>query len=162
MNTKDTPSTKLYWVTFLRMLLGLLFLATWWENISKGFYTPDGLLFFFTEVFPQSANPLQWYAGFIENVILPIRGIFGPVQFVGELLMGLFLLFGVFTPLTSLVTIFFTVNTFLATYGHDWPWSYMMILGILIVVFGTKAGRSLGVDAWLHKRRGEPPLTFLW
>lgn len=162
MNIQVKSLARLNWIAFLRILIGVLFLTTWWENISKGFYTPDGLLFFFTDIFPQSANPLGWYAGFIENVILPIRHIFAPLQFVGELLMGLFLILGVFTPLTSAVTIFFTVNTFLATYGHDWPWSYVMILGILIVVFGTKAGRSLGIDAWLHKRRGDPPLPFLW
>jgi uncharacterized membrane protein YphA (DoxX/SURF4 family) len=160
--SKDENPVSLVWVALLRIMLGALFITTWSSNLSKGFYTPDGLQHFFTDVFPQSANSLTWYAAFIENVIIPIRGIFAPVQLVGEFLLGLFLLIGVFTPITSGFAAFFIINTFLATYGHDWPWSYITILGILFVVFMTKAGRSLGVDAWLHKNRGEPRFPFLW
>lgn len=162
MNSQKTPSAKLHWIALLRIMIGILFLTTWSSNLSKGFYTPDGLQNFFTNIFPQSANPLVWYAGFIQGVILPIRNIFAPVQLIGELLLGLFLLFGIFTPITSAISAFFIINTFLATYGHDWPWSYITIVGILLVVFITKAGRSLGVDAWLYKRRGDPPFRFLW
>lgn len=159
---KDENSTSLAWIALLRIMLGVLFITTWGSNLSKGFYTPDGLQYFFTEVFPQSANSLTWYAAFIDNVIIPIRGVFAPVQLVGEFLLGLFLLIGVFTPVTGVFAAFFILNTFLATYGHDWPWSYVTILGILFVVFMTKAGRSLGVDAWLLKKRGEPKIPFLW
>lgn len=158
----DNNPTSLAWVALLRMLLGLLFITTWFSNLQKGFYTPEGLKVFFTDVFPQSANPLAWYAAFIDNVIIPIRGVFGPFQLVGELLLGVFLLVGVFTPITSAVAAFFVLNTFLATYGHDWPWSYITILGILFVVFMTKAGRSLGVDGWFYRNRGEPKIPLLW
>ena len=160
--SKDENPTSLAWIALLRIMLGVLFITTWGSNLSKGFYTPDGLQYFFTEVFPQSANSLTWYAAFIDNVIIPIRGVFAPVQLVGEFLLGLFLLIGVFTPVTGVFAAFFILNTFLATYGHDWPWSYVTILGILFVVFMTKAGRSLGVDTWLLKNRGEPKVPFLW
>lgn len=149
---KPNRTVPLYWIAFLRMLVGVVFLTTWGSNLSKGFYTPDGLVRFFTEVFPQAVNPLQWYAAFINGVIFPIRTFFAPFQLVTEFLLGLFLLVGILTPLTSLMAAFFIFNTFLATFGQDWPWSYLMILVILFVVFMTKAGRSLGVDAWLDER----------
>lgn len=161
-NSKNEERTSLIWIALLRIMLGVLFLTTWGSNLTKGFYTPDGLLYFFTDVFPQSANSLGWYAAFIDNVILPIRGVFAPFQLVGEFLLGLFLLIGVFTPITSVFTAFFIINTFLASFGHDWPWSYITILSILFVLFMTKAGRSLGVDAWLLKKHGEPKIPFLW
>jgi uncharacterized membrane protein YphA (DoxX/SURF4 family) len=157
----ETRKIPLTWIALLRIILGLLFLTTWASNQSKGFYTPEGLLGFFENVFPQSENPLTWYAAFINGVILPIRSLFAPFQLVGEFVFGLFLLLGVFTPLTSLVAAFFTLNTFLATYGHDWPWSYILILAILGVVFFTRAGRSLGIDAILLDRRGESRIPFL-
>ena len=113
---KDKNPTSLAWIALLRMLIGVMFITTWFSNLTKGFYTPDGLQFFFTEVFPQSANSLTWYAAFIDNVILPIRNVFAPVQLVGELLLGVFLLVGVFTPITSVAAAFFIINTFLATY----------------------------------------------
>ena len=78
------PQIPLSWVSLLRIMLGLLFLTTWLSNLNKGFYTPDGLLNFFTNVFPQSQNPLTWYAAFINGVILPVRGAFAPFQLITE------------------------------------------------------------------------------
>jgi len=156
------PKVPLFWVSLLRIMLGLLFLTTWWSNQSKGFYTPDGLQYFFTQVFPQSGNSLTWYAAFIDNIILPARSAFAPFQLVTEFLIGVFLLAGFLTPYTSAAGAFFILNTFLATFGHDWPWSYVMILGILFVLFFTRAGRSLGIDGILVRKRGEPRLPYLW
>jgi len=163
MNTFTKQRTvSLIWIALLRIMLGLVFLTTWASNLLKGFYSADGLLNFFTKVFPQSHNSLTWYAAFITHVILPARGVFAPFQLVAEFLMGVALLIGLFTPLTCLVAGFFIVNTFLATYGVDWPWSYLTILGILGVCFFTRGGRSLGVDAWLVEKCGEPPVPRLW
>lgn len=156
------PKVPLFWVSLLRIMLGLLFLTTWWSNQSKGFYTPDGLQYFFTQVFPQSGNSLTWYAAFIDNIILPARSAFAPFQLVTEFLIGVFLLAGFLTPYASAAGAFFILNTFLATFGHDWPWSYVMILGILFVLFFTRAGRSLGIDGILVRKRGEPRLPYLW
>jgi hypothetical protein len=116
---------------------------------------------FFTDVFPQSENSLTWYADFINNVILPSRSIFAPFQLAAEFLMGLALLVGFLTPLTSLAAVFFLLNSFLATFGHDWPWAYFMPIGLLGVCFLVRAERSVGVDAYLHKRFGHPKLP-LW
>ena len=158
----NTQRVPLFWIALLRILMGVLILTTWGSNLSKGFYTPDGLEIFFTEVFPQANNPLTWYASFINNGILPIQDFFAPFQMVGEFLLGLFLLIGIFTPYTSAVGVFFMLNTFLATFGHDWPWSYATIIGILGVVMLTRAGRSLGIDNLLYNRSGNPPLPYLW
>jgi uncharacterized membrane protein YphA (DoxX/SURF4 family) len=157
-----THRVPLVWISLLRILLGVLFITTWASNLSKGFYTPDGLVDFFTNVFPQSENSLVWYAEFIDSVVIPVRSFFAPFQLVTEFLLGLFLLVGFLTPLTSLAAIFFILNTFLATFGHDWPWSYGMMLGILGIVLITRAGRSIGVDNLLFERRGEPRIPFLW
>jgi uncharacterized membrane protein YphA (DoxX/SURF4 family) len=152
------PQTPLTWIALLRLMIGLVFLTTWFSNVDKGFYTPDGLQTFFTEVFPQSGNPIAWYAAFIENVILPIREVFAPFQLVTELILALALILGIFTPLFSLAGIFFLANTFLATFGMDWPWAYLMPIAVLGAAMLTRAGRSLGVDAWLVKRFGQPSL----
>jgi uncharacterized membrane protein YphA (DoxX/SURF4 family) len=144
----------LNWIALLRIMVGLVFLTTWFSNMLKGYYTAPGLLEFFTNVFPQSENPLLWYAAFIENVILPARAVFAPFQLVAEFVLGVALLVGAFTPLFSLAGVFFLLNTFLATFGHDWPWAYGMPIGILGVTFLTQAGRAWGVDAYLLKRFG--------
>lgn len=144
-----------FWMAVLRVLVGLMFLSTWASNLAQGYYTPDGLARFFREAAPPSENPLSWYAAFIEGVILPIRGVFAPFQLVAELLLGLGLLLGLLTRLFSLAGIFFLLNTFLATFGHDWPWSYLLPIGILAAVFMTRAGRILGLDGRLLPRAGK-------
>ena len=156
----QNPQSPLFWLALLRMMIGLMFLTTWASNLLKGFYTPDGLQIFFTQVFPQSQNPLTWYAAFINTVILPSRGVFAPFQLIAEFGLGLALLVGLFTPLFSLAGIFFLLNTFLATFGHDWPWAYAMPVGILGVCFLARAGRSVGLDAYLRQRFGEPRLPW--
>lgn len=142
------------WIAALRILVGLMFLTTWGNNLLEGYYTPDGLARFFSEVYPPAENPLAFYGAFINNVILPIRAVFAPFQLVAEGVLSLALLLGFFTPLFSLAGIFFLLNTFLASLGHDWPWSYILPIGILVVTFFTQAGRAWGVDGFLLKRFG--------
>jgi uncharacterized membrane protein YphA (DoxX/SURF4 family) len=161
LSGKNKLNVPLVWIALLRIMLGVMFLSTWLPNALDGLYTPDGLLIFFTKDFPQSENPLVFYANFIDEVILPIRNVFAPFQLVAEFLMGLALLMGAFTPLVSISGVFFLLNTMLATFGHDWLWSYIMPMSILVVVFFTRAGRVIGVDAYLLKWFGERKFT-LW
>ena len=160
MKLPQLPTNPLIWLGLMRIMLGLMFLTTWASNLSKGYYSPDGLQYFFTKVFSQTENPLAFYANFINNVILPMRGVFAPFQLVAEGLLGVALLVGVFTPVTCLTGVFFLGNVFLATFGHDWPWAYLMPITLLGAIFFARAGRSLGVDAWLVKRFGEPKWPF--
>ena len=160
-STDFEPKVPLTWISMLRIMVGIMFLSTWLPNMLDGLYTSDGLYLFFTEKFPQSENSLVFYASFIEGVILPIRNIFAPFQLVSEFLLGLAVLFGVFTPLASIAGIFFLTNTLLATFGHDWLWSYIIPISILIVVLFTHAGRVFGIDAYFLKRFGKKSF-FLW
>jgi uncharacterized membrane protein YphA (DoxX/SURF4 family) len=154
-SAEDKPTIPLFWIALLRIVVGVMFLSTWLPNYLDGVYTPDGLLRFFTEEFPQAENPLMMYAIFIDGVILPMRGVFAPFQLVMEFLLGLAILVGAFTPLASLAGIFFLLNTMLATFGHDWLWSYILPISILGVVLFTHAGRALGVDGYLLRRFGK-------
>jgi uncharacterized membrane protein YphA (DoxX/SURF4 family) len=115
----------------------------------------------FKYFFSASDNPLEFYMVFVNEVILPIAPFFTKFQLVTELLIGIALLVGFLTPLTSIFAAFFILNTFLASWGADWPWSYLTILVILGVLFFTRAGRSLGLDARLLKRFGEMRIP-LW
>ena len=155
---KEQPRVSMFWVAMLRVTIGLLFITQWYDNLVSGLYTPEGLMGLFTYFFTTSEMPLSFYMAFVDSVILPIAPFFTKFQLVTELLMGIALLVGFLTPLTSLFAGFFILNTFLASWGADWPWSYLTILAILGVLFFTQAGRSLGLDARLKQRFGEPKL----
>lgn len=156
----QTESAQLRWLAGLRIMMGLLFLTTWVANLQKGFYTPDGLQHFFTQVYPQSHNPIAPYAAFINNVLLPARAIFAPFQLVAELSLGVLLLLGVLTPVAGVAGVFFLLNIFLATYGAEWPWTYLSLIAVCLAVAGTRAGRAYGVDAILARR--STPRWPLW
>jgi uncharacterized membrane protein YphA (DoxX/SURF4 family) len=145
----------LNWIVILRIMMGLVFLTTWVSNLNKGLYG-DGFEPFIQEW--ADGTDFRWYADFLNNVIIPNVEILRVVQVVAEgLIMGLFLLLGLFTPLSAVVAWFFVVNLFLASFGTgEWPWTYVM-MGVMLFIIGlTRAGRSLGLDAWLLEKRGEP------
>ena len=150
--------TSKRWLAALRIMMGIIFLTTWIANIQKGFYTAAGLEHFFTQVYPQNHNPIAPYAAFIQNVLLPSRAIFAPIQFIGELGLGIALVLGIFTPIAGIGGAFLLANIFLATYGTEWPWTYLSLIVVCIAVAATRSGRTFGLDAMLVSRipRGLP------
>jgi len=157
---RRTPSVLGY-LAALRIAMGLLFVSVWVENVRKGFYTAAGLQAFFTHVYPQAANPLHGYAQFIDHVILPNRALFGHVQFASELAIGVFLLLGLFTPLVGVGAAVLLLNIFLATYGHEWPWTYITPIVVLLCVSASRAGRFAGFDAVFARAEPRPKVP-LW
>ena len=150
------------WLAIPRILLGVILLVTWYENLSKGLYTADGFRGFILGL--AAGHPLGFYEGFLTDVIAPIAGAFGSIQMVVELLMGLALLAGAFTPLAGLGAILFFFNLFLAYLNPnqgEWIWTYVMLVTLAVIVTFGRAGRSLGLDAILIRRFGEPGLP-LW
>jgi len=145
-------TTPLRVLAALRIMMGLLFLTTWYENVQKGFYTPAGLLHFFTDVYPQSHNPISLYAAFIEHVLLPARAVFAPFQFVAELGLGVFLVLGILTPVAGIAGALLLANIFLATFGSEWPWTYLSLIGVCLAVAISRSGRVFGFDAYLSRR----------
>jgi len=154
MNENTVPRTYL---SALRVLLGIILLVTWKENLDKGLYTPDGFRGFIESL--AEGHPVEFYRSFLLNGMAPLAGIFGPFQMIAELGMGLALLTGTLTRLAGLGATFFFFNLFLAYLNPnlgEWIWTYVMLIALAVVVTLGRAGRSWGVDALLRQRRGEP------
>jgi uncharacterized membrane protein YphA (DoxX/SURF4 family) len=143
----------------LRILMGALFVTTAFENLQKGLY---GAGF---RTFVQSwatGNPIGPYRHFLEDVVIPNWQAFSTVQLIVEpIVMGAFLMIGLFTRASASIAAFFIANLFLASFGQEWPWTYLVVLGVLVTLIFSRAGRSLGVDQFLAKRYPDPPLP-LW
>ena len=142
-------------------MMGLVFLTTWFSNLTKGLYG-NGFVPFIQGWADGTA--FRWYASFLYAVVIPNADILRVIQIVTEgLIMGIFLTVGLFTPLSATVSGLFVLNLFLASFGTgEWPWTYIMMGVMLAIIALTRAGRNLGVDAWLLQKRGEPPVRFLW
>ena len=153
-------------VAILRIVLGVIILATWQDNVRKGLYTADGLTGFFNWLFdPDNGNGsrLTFYKALLEATVLQLPGLFGTFQMLTEFLMGLGLLLGGLTRFFGLAAIFFFLNLFFSYFGgHEWIWTYVLLITSALVVTVTAAGRLWGIDQYLLQKRGQPRLNILW
>ena len=150
-------------VALLRITLGIILLATWYDNLTKGIYTADGITGLFNYIFNEAGGGPGFYQAIINGTILQAPGAFAGFQMVAEFLMGLALLIGFLTPIAGGGATLFFFNLFLAYVGgSEWIWTYVLLTMAALVVTLTRSGRAFGVDQLLLAKRGKPPLGILW
>lgn len=142
-----TRSPMVY-LAALRVLMGLVFWLTAIENAGKGLYGPAFRDFVAGWA---TGNPIGWYRAFLDTAVLPYWQIVAAVQSVAEPAIGMALILGLFTPLAALGGAFFFVNLLLASWGREWPWTYVNMIAILFVVAASGSGRCLGLDYFLAR-----------
>lgn len=101
-----------------------------------------------------------WYRSFTHSVVLPHAGVFGALLVVGEIYVGLALLFGITTRLAAGVAIFLLLNFMCVKEALPWNPSVCDgpdIVLCLVVMIGA-AGRSWGIDRLLHARYPALPI----
>jgi uncharacterized membrane protein YphA (DoxX/SURF4 family) len=143
----------------LRILMGGIFLAVWSDNLLKGYYAPDGWADFVQQY--ADTTRVGVYADLLNGVLIPNAALFAYGQLAIELVVfGLFLLLGVFTPVSGLLAAGFQLNLLVATSGipTEWPGTYIIMLALCVTVALGQAGRTLGADEWLAKRDPHPRL----
>lgn len=142
----------------LRVMMGAIFLAVWGDNLVKGFYTPSGWAEFVQHY--ADTTKVGLYADVLNNVMIPNSTLFAYGQFAIEFVVfGLFLVFGVFTPVSGLLAAGFQLNLLVATSGTgEWPGTYIIMCLLLVAIALSQSGRTLGVDARLARRNPHPRL----
>jgi hypothetical protein len=142
----------------LRVVMGVIFLAVWSDNLIKGYYSASGWAHFVQHY--ADTTKIGPYASVLNHVLIPHSSIVAPAQFTIELVVfGLFLVFGVFTPVSGLLAAGFQLNLLIATSGTtDWPGTYIVMGLLLVAVALGQSGRTLGVDALLARRNPHPRL----
>lgn len=147
----------------LRITLGVILVVTWFKNLQDGIYTADGIVGLFNYLFNDNGGGPAFYRSLINGTILQVPGLFAVFQLVGELLLGLGLLVGLFTPLAALGAALFFFNLFLAYLGgNEWIWTYVLLTVSALVVALSQSGRAWGLDSLLLRRLGEPPGGPIW
>ena len=118
----------------LRVLMGAIFLSVWAYNLSKGFYSAQGWADFVQEY--ADTTKVGLYADFLNKVMIPSAAVLAPGQFTVEFVVfGLFLVLGVFTPVSALLAMLFQLNLLIATSGtKDWPGTYITLAAVLLAV----------------------------
>lgn len=142
----------------LRALMGVIFLSVLSYNLDKGYYSPDGWAAFVQKY--ADTTDLSAYGSFLNDVMIPNAAIAARAQFALELVVGICLVIGLFTPVVGLLAAFFQLNLLVSTSGisTEWPGTYIIMAALLLAVAVGQAGRTLGVDARLARRNPKPRL----
>ncbi len=129
--------------------------ASFGQAVKNGawvFTTHDGaaLQSFILGALPKAAGPhpavQDWYAAFLQNVVLPNAGFFAYLVTFGEVLVGLGLIFGVLTGVAAFFGVFMNLNYLLAGAVSINP-----IIGALAVflILAWRVAGYYGVDSFL-------------
>ncbi|PYO18367.1 MAG: hypothetical protein DMD85_21430 [Candidatus Rokuibacteriota bacterium] len=149
-------------VALLRVVVGAWFVKAVWTKltIATGVIpyptvSPRFIAFQPKRVAEFAAgNPIGWYKDFLETTVLPHAALFATLQTIGEVAVGLGLLFGIMTRLAALVGLFLTVNFSLATVWMGvfaQQGFHLMLVTSMVIFLVTGAGRVWGVDRWLSR-----------
>jgi uncharacterized membrane protein YphA (DoxX/SURF4 family) len=147
------PETGL---ALLRIMLGVLFIWVFFENLGKGLYTPGGYQGLILSYTHRGAAPEVWKT--TMRFIAAHSSLFAPLQAATEILFGLLLTTGLMTRLTALAAFGFLTSLWVSEWGTAWIWELLVPMGVALVLALTAAGRVWGIDALLHRRFPRLPL----
>ena len=92
------------------------------------------------------------YGWIVQNVLLPNFGLLGTFTFTAELLVGISLMFGIFSRFGAIVATVLALQLYVGLSNTEWYWTYGTIVLLAIVLLPIPTGRRLGVDQWLAPR----------
>lgn len=144
-----------------RIYLGVLWLLAGWGKVTGGGWIGEGaggaVQGFAQGAMAQTTGEhpqvTQWYAGFLESVVVPNATLFSYLVVFGEIAVGLGLIFGLFTGIAAFFGGFMNASfIFAGTAGAN---PLMFILAILLMLAWRVAG-YLGLDRWALPAIGVP------
>lgn len=160
-----TMSHPAEWLAVLRIVVGLYFVKSLITKMS--FVMLGGVLPIpvvserWLTVMPKivtkqaSENPLLFYKQFLEGTVLPHSNIFAQLTAWGETVAGIGLTLGLLTGLASLVGLVLVINYGLATQwmSPGQQGFHLVLFFLMVAFFMARAGRALGLDRWIARRR---------
>jgi thiosulfate dehydrogenase (quinone) large subunit len=151
VSTSALPRT----IAGVRMAASIFFLLFGEYKVAGQGFVHGGFQTYLQDYISNSA--VSFYRPVLAGVILPHAVFFGYLVGVGELLIGIALLVGLWVRPACVLGILFLINMVLATWwepGHGVPvWRYfgneldhLPLLLLLIIFFAADAGRFWGLD----------------
>ena len=152
MNLRE--QTYLWHIVILRLYIGYYLLQQGILKYLRGFPQSDWINRQIGDL--NKVEIFSWYKSFLINVVVPHRELFGYLVTSGEILIGLCLVLGLLTRLSSIVGIFMLLNYYfgpgMARGGASLAQQQTFIV-VLVVLILSNAGRTLGLDGLLFKKR---------
>ncbi len=146
--TDDVPRGQAIAATFLRVLLGLMWLynVAWKRPPDFGQDGNSGLFKFTSYAVSDPVFPP--YSWIVEHVVLNVFTPFGWVVLIAETTLAVLLLTGTWVRLAAAIGVAQAgaIALSVAYAPNEWPWSYWLMIGAHVVILFSSAGRVLAVD----------------
>ena len=142
-------------LAIVRLTIGAMFLSTFFENLGKGLYTPDGYASLISYYIEKGHSPAAWKA--IMGLAASHAAIAAPMQAMTEISLGILLLIGLVTRPAAFVAFLFLTSLWVSELGTSWIWELLVSLLAALGLAVGRAGRTWGVDAWLANRWPSSP-----
>ncbi|MRH45039.1 DoxX family membrane protein [Aquibacillus halophilus] len=133
-------------LAIIRIYLGYAWITGGWGKITGGEFDATGFLHGAIGKATGEHPAVQgWWAAFLETVALPNAGLFTFLVMWGELLVGIALVFGLFTNFAALMGI--TMNFAFLFSGTISTNGQMILLTAFLLAAGANAGK-FGLDRY--------------
>jgi uncharacterized membrane protein YphA (DoxX/SURF4 family) len=133
-----------------RFTIGAMFVWVFFENYSKGLYTPGGYAGLIRVYIERGHAPSAWKA--IMGMAAANARVAAPLQAVTEIGFGVFLVFGLFTRAVALFAALFLTSLWVSEWGTAWIWELLVPMCTAFALSIGRAGRYLGIDAVIAHR----------
>jgi uncharacterized membrane protein YphA (DoxX/SURF4 family) len=108
MNLKG--KTYLFYIVILRLWIGYYFLQQGTRKLLRDFPHSDWIGRLIGDL--ATIDIYSWYRSFLITIVNPHQVLFGYLITWGEIMVGLCLLLGIFTRISSLIGLFIVLNFF--------------------------------------------------
>jgi uncharacterized membrane protein YphA (DoxX/SURF4 family) len=150
-------------IALLRIVVGFWFLKAGFSHLAwtpLPWASPRWL-----ELMPKivadhaAKNPIAFYQGFLEQVVLPNAALFAGLSSLGEFAVGVSLTLGLFSVLGALGGLFLVaVYGLMTIYSAGSQGFHLVLLACMIVFLVTRPGRLWGVDVVLARIKPTAPI----
>jgi uncharacterized membrane protein YphA (DoxX/SURF4 family) len=129
----DARHMQISWPAVLRLMLGALFVSTFFENLEKNLYTVPGYSGLIDDYAARNNAPGLWSDHFMK-FISDHASFFAPVQAVFELSLGILLVLGIASGVVALVTAGHLTALWISELGLFWVWELLSLIVVAVVV----------------------------
>jgi uncharacterized membrane protein YphA (DoxX/SURF4 family) len=142
-------------LALVRLTIGAMFVWVFFENLSKGLYSPAGYAGLINYYIKQGHSPAVWKA--VMGLAASHAAMAAPAQAITEISLGVLLVIGLVTRPAAFVAFVYLASLWVSEWGTAWIWELLVpVLASLGLAVG-RAGRAWGIDAWLAKRNPSSP-----
>lgn len=153
MNLKER--TYLWYLAILRIYVGYYLFFEGLGKFRRNFPRGDWIGRQIGDL--ASLDIFPWYKTFLQRHVVPHSELFGYLIMIGEIAVGICLLFGLFTRLSALIGLVMLVNYYLgpgmARGGYMIAHQQVFLIALALFVLASP-GRTLGLDGLLFRRAG--------